>query len=70
MGMLTGEAYWDALAGSDLFVLNSYSENFGNVVTEALSVGTPVLISDQVGVKDLVTKYVQGWLLHWKPINS
>jgi len=60
LGMLTDQDYWDALSGADLFVLNSYSENFGNVVTEALSVGTPVLISDQVGVKDLVTKYGAG----------
>lgn len=60
LGMLEDQDYWDALAGADLFVLNSYSENFGNVVTEALSVGTPVLISDQVGVKDLVTKYGAG----------
>lgn len=39
-----------ALAAADMFVLPSYSENFGNVVIEAMSYGTPVIISDQVGI--------------------
>jgi glycosyltransferase involved in cell wall biosynthesis len=60
LGMVTGEGYCDALAGADLFVLNSYSENYANVVIEALSMGTPVLISDQVGVKDIVMEYDAG----------
>ena len=60
LGMLTDQEYWDALSGADLFILNSYGENFGIVVTEALSIGRPVLISDQVGIKDLVTKYRAG----------
>jgi glycosyltransferase involved in cell wall biosynthesis len=60
LGMRTGDDYWRAMAGADLFVLNSYSENFGNVVTEALSIGLPVLISDQVGIADLVRYYDAG----------
>jgi glycosyltransferase involved in cell wall biosynthesis len=61
-GLLAGQDYWDALSGSDVFVLNSYSENFGMAPAEALSLGVPVLLSDQVGIADLVTQYNAGWI--------
>ncbi len=48
VGMLTGDAKWDALAGAEAFVLPSHQENFGIAVAEALACGTPVLISDKV----------------------
>ena len=35
------------MAANDLFFLPTRGENFGHVIAEALSVGTPVLISDQ-----------------------
>lgn len=38
------------LAAADLFVLPSYSENFGLAVVEALAAGLPVVVSDQVGI--------------------
>jgi glycosyltransferase involved in cell wall biosynthesis len=40
------QAYMDA----DVFVLPSYTENFGNTVIEALACGCPVVISDQVAI--------------------
>ncbi|GAA3748618.1 glycosyltransferase [Terriglobus aquaticus] len=49
-GMLTGDAKWGAFAAADAFVLPSHQENFGIAVAEALSCGTPVLISDQVNI--------------------
>jgi glycosyltransferase involved in cell wall biosynthesis len=43
------------LAEADALVLPSIEENFGLVVTEALSSGLPVIASDAVGAKDLLT---------------
>jgi len=49
-GMLTGDDKWGALYGAEAFVLTSHQENFGIAVVEALSCGTPVLISNQVNI--------------------
>jgi glycosyltransferase involved in cell wall biosynthesis len=38
------------LADADLFVLPSYSENFGVAAVEALGAGLPAIVSDQVGI--------------------
>jgi glycosyltransferase involved in cell wall biosynthesis len=45
-----------ALADAELFVLPSYSENFGIAVAEALAAGLPVIVSDQIGIhRDVLT---------------
>lgn len=49
-GMLGGEELLEAYVDADLMALPSYSENFGNVVVEAMLCGTPVLISDRVKI--------------------
>lgn len=41
------------MADHDLFFLPTLGENFGHVIAEALSVGTPVLISDQTPWRNL-----------------
>ena len=53
-GMLTGEIKWGALAAAELFFLPSHQENFGIAVVEALSMGTPVLISDKVNIWEII----------------
>lgn len=49
-GFLNGEAKRGAFAAADVFVLPSYSENFGLAVAEAMAAGLPVVVSDQVGI--------------------
>jgi glycosyltransferase involved in cell wall biosynthesis len=51
-------------AEHDLLVLPSHNENFGNVVIESLSAGTPVLVSKHVGLADYVVKNNLGWVCH------
>lgn len=43
LGAVYGDARWQLFADTDLFVLPTYSENFGLCVAEALATGTPVL---------------------------
>jgi glycosyltransferase involved in cell wall biosynthesis len=61
------EDKFDLLQSHDLFVLPSYDENFGNTVIESLSVGTPVLISEQVGLADYVEQNKLGWICETNP---
>ncbi|MGB8990658.1 MAG: glycosyltransferase [Desulfobaccales bacterium] len=49
-GMLLGPERLAVLRDADLFVLPSYSENFGLAVIEALAAGLPVIISDRVNL--------------------
>jgi glycosyltransferase involved in cell wall biosynthesis len=49
-GMLAGEEKLAAFADASLFLLPSYSENFGIAVVEAMACGLPVLISDRVNI--------------------
>lgn len=55
-----GDTKWSILRSADIFVLPSYHENFGVAVVEALALGVPVVISDQVGVHEEVSKYEAG----------
>jgi len=49
-GMLTGERKAVALARSAIFVLPSYTENFGIAVVEAMAAGLPVVLSNRVNI--------------------
>jgi glycosyltransferase involved in cell wall biosynthesis len=49
-GMLEGKNKLAVLHDADIFVLPSYSENFGISVIEAMACGMPVVISDKVNI--------------------
>jgi glycosyltransferase involved in cell wall biosynthesis len=53
-GALYDDAKWAAYQDSDLFVLPSQNENFGNTAAEAIACGTPVLVTDQCGIAPIV----------------
>jgi glycosyltransferase involved in cell wall biosynthesis len=53
---------FDIFSDHQLLILPSHNENFGNVVIESLSAGTPVLISEQVGLADYVVENDLGWI--------
>ena len=65
-GLLKGKDKIMAYAGSDIFVLPSYSENFGMVVIEAMACGVPVVISDKVGLSKNVKNYDAGVVVNNK----
>lgn len=54
LGPIAPSNRWRLLDGAAAFALPSQAENFGVVVTEAMARGTPVVISDQVQIGDIV----------------
>ncbi len=63
LGQVSARERWHAFDSADLFVLPSQSENFGVVVIEAMARGTPVIISDQVQIGDIVARQHGGWVI-------
>jgi glycosyltransferase involved in cell wall biosynthesis len=59
-GAIHPEQVAGVLARQDLFLFPTRGENYGHVIAEALSVGTPVLIADTTPWRDLASAGV-GW---------
>lgn len=53
----------EVYSAADVLVLPSRLDGFGMVVSESLACGTPVIVSDRVGAKDLVQEGVNGWIV-------
>ncbi|HMK91000.1 MAG TPA: glycosyltransferase [Methylocystis sp.] len=49
-GMLLGDPKWGAFRAAEFFVLPSHQENFGIVVSEAMAIGRPVLVTNKVNI--------------------
>ena len=67
LGSIAGEAKFHLLANADVLVLPSHTENFGNVIIEALSQGTAVLMSRHVGIGDYVVSHRLGLFVDDNP---
>lgn len=63
IGEVEDDIKFSLLANNDILVLPSHTENFGNVVFESLSQGTPVIISPQVGASEYVSAHRVGWVV-------
>ena len=48
---------------SDLYIMLSKFDTFGNVVLEAMAAGLPIIISNNVGAKDLVQENKNGFIV-------
>jgi len=67
VGPASDDEKWALYADAELFVLPSYSENFGNVVAEAMSVACPVILTEEVGIASLVRRYGAGLITSGEP---
>jgi glycosyltransferase involved in cell wall biosynthesis len=63
IGEVNGLEKWNLFRQADIFVLPTYSENFGLVVAESLAAGTPVITTKGTPWSDLVT-YGCGWWIN------
>ena len=61
IGRVYGMQKWNLYRNADVFLLPSYSENFGLVVAESLASGTPVITTKGTPWKDLETYHCGYW---------
>ncbi len=62
LGPASDETKWSLYGSADLFVLPTYSENFGIVVAEALGCGLPVITTTGAPWSELVTRKCGWWV--------
>lgn len=67
VGPLYGKRKLAAYVDCDVFVLPSYGENFGGVVTEALACRRPVVISDRVNIHPDIARADAGIVVQCAP---
>jgi len=68
-GFLEGDDKLSALAAASIFVLPSFSENFGIALVEAMAAGLPCVTSDQVGLAPDVKESDAGLVVRCNPIE-
>jgi glycosyltransferase involved in cell wall biosynthesis len=69
LGPVDDSHKWALFSQAQLFVLPSYSENFGNVVAEAMSMGCPVAVTPEVGISALVEAVGAGIVVDGEPVE-
>ena len=48
---------------ADLFILPSYHESYGMVALEAIACGTPVIVTENCGIADMIQAYNKHWVI-------
>lgn len=61
-GMLRGAHKWSALRAASVFVLPSHSEGFSVAILEGLSMGVPVIVTEQCHIPE-IADYRCGWII-------
>ena len=68
IGPASDSEKWGLYANAEMFLLPSYSENFGNVVAEAMAMRCPVVITEDVGIAPLVREADAGRVTSGDPL--
>ncbi len=69
-GFQSGDGLGRAVAGMDVFFNPSVTETFGNVTSEAMAAGVPVVAARATGAVDLVEDGVNGFLVPPRDVNA
>jgi glycosyltransferase involved in cell wall biosynthesis len=67
IGAVADQHKWALYENAAVFILPSYSENFGNVVAEAMAMGCPVVVTPEVGLAQLVCESGAGVVVDGDP---
>jgi glycosyltransferase involved in cell wall biosynthesis len=67
LGPVSDAHKWALYEQAQLFILPSYSENFGNVVAEAMAMGCPVAVTPEVGIAPFVQATGAGLVTSGEP---
>jgi len=67
LGAIEEKAKLGFLVDADVFVLPSFSENFGLAAVEAMAVGCPVIVGRGVNIAPQVDAYGAGWVVPTEP---
>jgi len=70
LGHLKPEDLRQVYQQSDCLVLPSRFDSFGMVVPEALACGTPVIVTDRVGAKEMVKEGANGWVIPAESVDA
>jgi len=67
LGSVSDEHKWAIYENAEMFILPSRSENFGNVVAEAMAMACPVIVTPEVGIGPLVSRAGAGVVTSAEP---